>query len=114
MSALSDYYPGISKERLTILEGLWAYAHSLVPEATEGLSYGYPALKLKGRPLIGFSVAKNHMTVYPFSPKVITAIEDQIQGYEYSKGLIRFTEEKIVSKKIIELLVHVRKLELEG
>jgi uncharacterized protein YdhG (YjbR/CyaY superfamily) len=112
MTALANYYPNIDKKRLNVLEDLWQFAKTIEPEATEGLSYGYPALKLNGRPLIGFSVAKNHMTVYPFSPKVISAIEAEIQDYEYSKGLIRFTEDKVISKNIIELLIDLRKKQL--
>lgn len=114
MSVLTDYYKDISPSRLKILTRLWEYAKRVEPEAEEGLSYGYPALKLNGRPLIGFSVAKNHMTVYPFSPKVISAIEDQIQDYEYSKGLIRFTEDHVVSEQLIELLVMLRSKELDS
>ncbi|HIA91918.1 TPA: DUF1801 domain-containing protein [Candidatus Saccharibacteria bacterium] len=109
MSVLTDYYKDADPDRLAVLLDLWNYAKEQEPKATEGLSYGYPALKLNGRPLIGFSIAKHHMSVYPFSPKVIEQITPELKNYEYSKGLIRFTVKKPVTKKVISLLIELRK-----
>lgn len=113
MSFIRKYYSDESAKRIKVIEDLWEYAKTLEPRATEGLSYGLPALKLDGRPLIGFSIAKEHMTVYPFSPKVITALKPELDGYNYSKGLIRFTEAKPISKDIIAALIDLREEELK-
>ena len=112
MSVLTDYYQDVAPERLAVLVDLWGHAKQIEPSATEGLSYGYPALKLNGRPLIGFSIAKEHMSVYPFSPNVIEQIIPELKGYEFSKGLIRFTAAKPVPHKVIELLVALRREQL--
>jgi hypothetical protein len=40
-----------------------------IPDAEEATSYGMPAFKYKKRPLLGFSVSKNHLSVFPFSPE---------------------------------------------
>lgn len=112
MSVLTDYYPEADPKRLAVLTDLWEYAKSLEPKAKEGLSYGLPALKLNDRPLIGFSIAKEHMSVYPFSPKIITALHDQLTDYQTSKGVIRFTVDQPVTKTIIELMIELRKEQL--
>ena len=96
-----------------MLEELWAFAKSIEPNATEGRSYGLPALKLNDRPLIGLSIAKSHMTIYPFSPKIIDAVKNDLSGFEVSKGLIRFTEDNVVPRSVIELMITLRKQELE-
>ncbi len=113
MSFISKYYPDEPTKRITVIEDLWEYAKTQEPRAEEGLSYGLPALKLDGRPLIGFSIAKEHMTVYPFSPKVISALQPDLGDYSYSKGLIRFSEAKPISKDIIAALIELRKEELK-
>ena len=112
MSHLSKYYPDLEKQKLQVLEELWEYAKSIEPNATEGLSYGLPALKLNDRPLIGFSIAKNHMSVYPFSPKIIDAVKIDLDGFQVSKGLIRFTEDNVVPRNVIELMIALRKEQL--
>ena len=57
MTVLEDYYTDIPKEVFNLLLNLWNHIKASEPRATEGLSYGYPALKLNDRPLIGFSVS---------------------------------------------------------
>ena len=111
MSALTNYY-GNEDNRVKVLEKLWDYAKSVEPRAKEGLSYGLPALKLKGRPLIGFSMSKEHLSAYPFSPKVIQSMREELQGYEHGKGVIRFSAEKPITKKIVDLMIELREEQL--
>lgn len=112
MTHLSNYYKDIPSDKLQVLEELWEYAKSIEPNSKEGLSYGLPALKLNDRPLIGFSIAKEHMSVYPFSPNVISKLKNDLNDFEVSKGLIRFTEKHVIPKQIIEALIEHRKEEL--
>lgn len=113
MSYISLYYKNAKPGELAAIEELWEFAKSVEPSSTEGLSYGLPALKLNGRPLIGFSIATNHMTVYPFSPKIIEAVKEYVKDFETSKGLIRFTIDKVIPKSVIELMIELRRQELK-
>src|SRR5690606_20774106 len=61
------------------------------PDAVEGRSYGVPALLVNGRPLLGFRVAKHHISIFPFSAEVVAAVADDLDGFSVSKGTIRFT-----------------------
>ena len=47
----------------------------VAPEAAQGTSYGAPAFRHGGRPLLGFSAAKRHLNLFVFSPAVIKARE---------------------------------------
>ena len=53
------------------------------------------------------------MSVYPFSPKIIDAVKGDLAGFEVSKGLIRFTEDNVVPRKVIELMITLRKEQIE-
>jgi len=114
MSYISQYYSEADPNQLVILEELWRFAQSVEPGAEEGLSYGLPALKLHKRPLIGFSIAKNHMSVYPFSPKIIDDVKNDLTDFETSKGLVRFTRDHVIPKEIIEIMIQLRKLQIES
>ena len=50
-----------------------------------------PALKVSGKPLIGINAAKRHLSLFPFSPAVVEHVRDRLDGFELSKGTIRFT-----------------------
>jgi uncharacterized protein YdhG (YjbR/CyaY superfamily) len=57
-----------------------------VPDAEEATSYGMPAFKYKKRPLLGFRVSKNHLSVFPFSPEAVDAARGALAGFDLSKG----------------------------
>ena len=114
MNTLEETYLTIDPDRLALLRSLWEFAKTVEPRATEGYSYGYPALLLNERPLIGFSNAKNHMSVYPFSPKVIDAIKGELADFEYSKGLVRFATTNPLPHEIIEAMIELRRNQLEN
>ena len=112
MSYLSEYYPDASAQDLLLLEQLWNDAMAIEPEAIEGLSYGLPGLKLGNRPLVGFGLHDDFMSIYPYSPKIITALHKGLVSFETTKGTIRFTLENPLSSSIVELIIDLRKVEL--
>jgi uncharacterized protein YdhG (YjbR/CyaY superfamily) len=87
-------------------------ARQLVPEATEGMSYGMPALKLDGKPLLGVVAAAKHLSVFPFSPEVVEAVAGKLAGFSLSKGTIRFTAEHPLPDDVVEDVVRLRQAEI--
>ena len=73
-----------------------------------------PAFKYKKRPLLGFRVSKNHLSVFPFSSEAIDAAREALAGFDLSKGTVRFTAEKPLPDAAIEQLLRHRLLEIEG
>ncbi|MET3172536.1 UNVERIFIED_ORG: uncharacterized protein YdhG (YjbR/CyaY superfamily) [Arthrobacter sp. UYCu721] len=86
---------------------------TLGPEAVEGMSYGMPALKLEGRPLLGVVAAAKHLSVFPFSPAVIDAVAHRLEGYSRSRGTIRFTPEHPLPDDVLEDIVRLRRAEIQ-
>ncbi len=85
-----------------------------VPDAEEGFSYGLPAFRLGGRPLVCYGASKAHCSLYPMSPAVIAAHVRDLRGFETSKGTIRFTADKPLPPALIRKLVRARIAELKG
>ena len=63
----------------------------VAPEVEEGTTYGMAALKYKQKPLLGFLAAKQHLSIFPFSSRVVDAVHDRLTAFELSKETIRFT-----------------------
>jgi len=87
-------------------------ARSLAPDATEGMSYGMPALKLDGKPLVAAVAAARHLSVFPFSSAVVEAVAGRLEGYSLSKGTIRFTAEHPVPDDVLAEIVRLRMAEI--
>ncbi len=84
----------------------------VAPDAEEGVSYGMPAFLYGGRPLLGFRAAKKHLSVFPFSPAAVEAVEDRLGGFDRSKGTIRFSPESRLPEDVLADLVRARKQEI--
>ena len=83
-----------------------------MPDAEEGKSYGVPAFLYSGRPLLGFSAAKKHLSIFPFSPEAIEAVQDRLDGFDLAKGTIRFSAEHPVPDDVLADLVRARMEEI--
>jgi len=86
----------------------------IVPEAEDGTSYGMAALRYKRKPLLGFRTAKDHLSVFPFSPKVVDAVRDRLAGFDLSKGTIRFTVARPLPDEVVRDVVRLRMNEIVG
>lgn len=112
MSFLSEYYPSATDADLQAIEKLWQHVLTIEPGLEEGLSYGLPALKLDSRPLVGFGIQADHMSLYPFSPKIITRLHDEFKSFKTTKGAIQFTADTPIPLETVEAIIDLRKVEL--
>lgn len=80
------------------------------PNAIEGISYGMPAYKTNGKPLVYFAAFKNHIGFYA-TPNGHKKFATQLSKYKQGKGSVQFpfTEplpldliKKIVAFKLAE------------
>ena len=108
MSEMDDYLAGVPEPDRAALERIRRVVKELVPQAEEGKSYGMPALKYNKRPLVGFVAAKKHLSLFPFSPAVIAALTDRLDGFELSKGTIRFTAQHQLPDEVLRDVVMLR------
>ncbi len=90
------------------LKELYKLLSSLVPkEATEVISYGIPTFKFKGKNLIHFGGAKNHVAIYP-GAEPITFFAEELKNFKTSKGTIQFKLSEKPPNKLIEKIVKFR------
>jgi uncharacterized protein YdhG (YjbR/CyaY superfamily) len=98
----------------TAFERIVAVVMAEAPEAEQGTSYGMPALKYRGRPLVGFAEAKDHLSLFPFSPAVVDQVRSRLEGYSLSKGTIRFSADHPLPDDVVRDVVRLRKAEIDA
>ncbi|GAA1809650.1 hypothetical protein GCM10009795_063800 [Nocardioides hankookensis] len=84
------------------------------PDAEEGTSYGMPAWKCAGKPLLGLNRAKAHIGVYPFSSTIVTAVSDRLDGFTLTKGGVQCTPDHPVPDEVLVEMVRLRRAEILG
>ena len=113
MSEMDDYLAGLPQEQSEALARVRAVVERVAQDAEEGVSYGMPAYLHAGRPLLGFRAAKNHLSVFPFSPAAVDAVKDRLEGFDLSKGTVRFTPDRPLPEDALVDLIRARKEEID-
>jgi uncharacterized protein YdhG (YjbR/CyaY superfamily) len=110
---IDEYLAGVPEPARTTLSKVRAAIRSAAPpETVEGFSYGMPAFKCK-KPLMGFAAFAGHCSLFPMSGSVINTLKEELEGFEVSKGTIRFPVDKPLPAPLIKKLVKARLAEID-
>lgn len=90
------------------LQALRATIAAAAPDAVDAISYGGPAFRYHGRPLVSYGAAKAHCSLFPMDPAVIDAHRDALAGWDTAKGTIRFTPEHPLPSDLVRSIVRSR------
>ena len=76
--------------------------------AQEGFSYGAPAFRYRGRPLVSYAAAKTHCAFYCLEPALMVERQAALAGFDTSKGAIRFSPAKPIPDDLVADIVRAR------
>ncbi len=102
LTTIDEYLATVPEAFRPALEELRQQIRALVPDATEGLAYGLAGFKYRGRPLAYIGAAKRHCGLYGMDS---SGFEEELAGYEVSKGTIRFVPPQTLPAAVIEGMI---------
>ena len=111
---IDDVLGALSADQRAALAKLRKTIQAAAPQAEECISYQLPAFRLDGRPLVAFGATANHCSFYLMSSSTVEAHEDELKGYDTSKGTIRFPADKPLPAPLVRKLVKARIAENEA
>ncbi|MCF8239379.1 MAG: DUF1801 domain-containing protein [Saprospiraceae bacterium] len=76
-------------------------------DASESISYGMPAYKLHGKPLVYFAGYKHHIGFYA-TPTGHSAFADELSVYKQGKGSVQFPLDQPLPWDLIRRIVLFR------
>lgn len=107
-TTIDEYLAGVSDDKRAALEGLRKTIKAVAPKAEECISYQMPAFRLNGKVLVAFGATANHCAFYLMSSSTIAVHKDELEGYDTSKGTIRFQPDQPLPAVLVRKLVKAR------
>ena len=89
ISDVETYIKGFPKEIQVLLKQVRKTVKENAPKAVETISYGMPAYKLNGKPLVYFAAFKSHIGFYA-TPTAHEAFAKELSKYKQGKGSVQF------------------------
>lgn len=105
---VDEYLAGAPEHRRGTLVEVRETLRTILPEATETISYRIPAFNVGGKAIAGYAYFKNHCSYFPHSGSVLPKLADELAGYDWEKGTLRFSVGLPLPKPLPESLVRVR------
>lgn len=108
------YFAKLPSDARRDLKRVRAAIRAAAPRVEESFSYGIPAFRLEGRPLIWYAGWKEHTSMYPIGPAIVRSLSPALDGYEKSKGTVRFPLKRPPSAALVKKIVKARVAEMES
>jgi uncharacterized protein YdhG (YjbR/CyaY superfamily) len=105
---IDQYLDSLEEPKRTTLNGLRETLTELLPDADQGIAYGYPAFKVRGKTVAGFAAFKNHLSYLPHSGSVFPELAADLQAYTYTSGSLHFPVGEPLPRELVQKLVEVR------
>ncbi|MEZ4888480.1 MAG: DUF1801 domain-containing protein [Chitinophagales bacterium] len=109
---IDEYIAGFEADIQNILKDIRAFIRETVPDSEESISYGMPAYKLKGKPLVYFAAFKNHVGLYAL-PSGNQAFQEELSKYKTGKGSIQFPLKEEMPFELMGKIIAFRVTEIE-
>jgi uncharacterized protein YdhG (YjbR/CyaY superfamily) len=105
---IDDYLDSLEEPKKSTLAQLRETIMGIVPDAEQGISYGMPAFKLRGKVIAGFAAFKDHLSYLPHSGSVISQLAKETERYTSTPGSLHFPIDKPLPKSLVKKLVALR------
>ncbi|WP_284976262.1 MULTISPECIES: DUF1801 domain-containing protein [unclassified Arthrobacter] len=108
MGTVTEYLSSVSAANRGPLERIVDLARELAPDAVEGTSYGMPALLIDGKGFVSVIETKKHLALYPYSGQILPTMSEELGGYSWSPGTLRFSVDNPVPDSLIRRILETR------
>ena len=111
---VDDYLAELDAEQRAAMEQIRSAIRSVVPDASEVISYRMPAFKHKGRMFLWCAAFRDHYSIYPYSEGLIAAVGEEITPHISGKGTLRFEIHEPVPVELIKKIAAARLAEADS
>ena len=107
-----DFIASLEPTAAATVRAIFAAITKTLPKLELVIAWNQPMLRVDGQYVIGLSVAKRHVLINPFSGDVLSALADDLRGYEVNKKTFKVPLDWKVDVLLLRRLVERRLAEL--
>ena len=107
MIKVEEYKENFSSEVRLKLDQIRKLVFEVAPNASESISYGMPAYRTNGKPLVYFAGYKNHIGFYA-TPSGHEKFKRELAGFKQGKGSVQFPIQRDLPLKLIREIIEFR------
>lgn len=105
--SVSDYIAGQPPAMQPTLQELRALVRSVVPEATEKISYGIIGYQHHYM-LVGIGATKTDCSFYTMSPELVDAMDDQLGSVRRAGATLHFSPARPLPMALLKRIIRLR------
>jgi uncharacterized protein YdhG (YjbR/CyaY superfamily) len=106
------YLANAREEHRPALQALRATIAAAAPDAVEGISYGIPGFKYRGKGLAWYADFKAHCSFFPGG--TARNYRAELEGFRLSKGTIQFTPDHPIPADLVTRIVRDRTAQIDA
>lgn len=91
-----------------VLKQIRDVIRTVAPDAVDSFSYRIPGVKLDGKALLWYAGFTHHTSLYPIGETIRNRFRAELEGYETSKGTVRFPLDQPLPVSLVRRLVKAR------
>jgi uncharacterized protein YdhG (YjbR/CyaY superfamily) len=103
-AAVDAYVEALPDAARAEVAAVRARIRAVVPDATEGMSYGIPTFYVEGRYLVYVAAWKQHLSIYPV-PRADEELLAELRPYLAGRGTLKFAYGKPIPEGLVERVV---------
>jgi uncharacterized protein YdhG (YjbR/CyaY superfamily) len=107
---VDEYIAGFPEDIQLLLNKVRSAIQEAAPDSVELVSYGMPAYKLHGKPLVYFAAYQNHIGFYA-TPSGHSEFAEELSKYKQGKGSVQFPLDQPIPYELITQIVEFRAFE---
>ena len=113
-SPVDTYLAALPADQRQALRDLRAIVHAEVPGADEAIKTRVPAIRYKGKTVVGFGAAKSHVALYVMFGDALAVLRDELSGLDVANRVVRFSPDRPLPAALVRKVVRHRVAEIEA
>jgi uncharacterized protein YdhG (YjbR/CyaY superfamily) len=112
-NSVDEYLASLDPTKERTLRSVIDLILTQFPELESKISWNVPQIHRNGKYVVGFSAAKNHLSISPWSPQVIEDFRVRLEKFVVKKNLFQIPVDWEIDRELVKDLVRARLAELD-